>query len=166
MDNQIIFTTFILSGVVLGTAIGVMLTLLWHNRRSNLFRVQQDIPNIIGSWECQWYDDAKESNEPKVVDTVEIQKWTTNGQFLARGFQPQFHLSYPVTGEIDPSRVVTLIYKAARYPYEPNRGIACLQLSRDGETMEGYWFGRRSSGQLGGGKVRFLRAANTDAITS
>lgn len=165
MEGQTIFVVYILSGVVLGAALGVILAMLWHNWRSNQFRIQQDIPNIMGKWQCQWFDDAKETDEPKIVDTVEIQKWITDGQFLARGFQPQYHLSYPLMGEIDPSRVVTLIYKAARYPYEPNRGIACLQLSRDGETMEGYWFGRRSTGQLGGGKVKWFRSVEAGALT-
>jgi hypothetical protein len=164
MEDQTLFVVYILSGVILGIALGVALATLWHNWRSRRFREQQDIPNIIGKWQCQWFDDAKESNEPKIVDTIEIQKWLEDGQFLARGFQPQFHLSYPLMGEIDPSRVVTLIYKAARYPYEPNRGIACLQLSRDGETMEGYWFGRRSTGQLGGGKVKWFRSVKAGAL--
>jgi hypothetical protein len=91
-----------------------VLALLWHNWRSSQFRAQQDIPNIIGKWQCLWFDDALESAEPKVEDTVEIEKWITDGQFRARGYQPQFLLSYPIVGEIDPSRVVTLIYKAAR----------------------------------------------------
>lgn len=165
MEYQAILVGYILSGVILGVAIGVVLAMLWHNWRSRKFRAQQGIPDIIGKWQCQWFDDAKGLNEPKVVDTIEVQKWVTDGQFLARGFQPQFHLSYPLMGEIDPSRVVTLIYKAARYPYEPNRGIACLQLSRDGETMEGYWFGRRSSGQLSGGKVKWFRAIESNALS-
>ncbi len=163
MENQIIFAILILSGVTLGAVIGVALTLFWSNRRSSQFRVQNDIPNIIGSWHCQWFDDTKEQDKPKVEDTMEIQRWTTNGEFIARGLQPQFHLSYPIVGEIDPSRVVTLVYKAARYPYEPNRGIVCLQLSRDGKTMEGYWYGRRSSGLLGGGKVKCFRTIEAGA---
>ncbi len=88
---------------------------------------------------------------------MEIQRWTSNGEFLARGYQPQFHLSYPIIGDIDPSRVVTLVYKAGHYPYEPNRGVICVQLTRDGKTMEGRWFGRRSSGQLSGGRVTCIR---------
>lgn len=157
MHSQIFLVSMIFSGVILGTILGIVITMLWHNRRSKAFRIKHEIPNIIGKWRCQWFDDSMASDEPKVEDTMEIQKWTTNGEFLAHGFQPQFHLSYPLIGEIDPSRVVTLVYRAARYPYEPNRGVVCLELSRDGKKMEGRWFGRRYSGQLGGGKVRCSR---------
>jgi hypothetical protein len=157
MENTVVLTVMVLSGVVLGVVVGVLTTVFWHNWRSRGFRSRHDIPDLIGQWRCQWFDDAQSSDQPKVEDTVEIQKWATDGEFLAKGHQPQFHLSYPIVGEIDPSRVVTLVYKAARYPYEPNRGIACMELSRDGQTMEGRWFGRRFSSQLGGGKVRCIK---------
>ncbi len=165
MQNQVTFSVLIFAAVIVGTVIGIVFTIFWHNFRSNQFRAKYDIPDIMGEWQCQWFDDAKESGEPKVQDTVRIQKWIGDGEFRARGYQPQFHLSYPIFGEIDPSRVVTLIYKAARYPYEPNRGIACLQLSRDGKSMEGRWIGRRSSGQLGGGMVKFLRVADSNVAS-
>ena len=157
MQNQILQAGIVLLSVIIGLIAGIFTTVFWHNWRSRRFRAQSDIPDIIGKWRCQWFDDAVESDQPKVEDTVEIQKWTSNGEFLARGYQPQYQLSYPIMGDIDPSRVVTLAYKAARYPYEPNRGVVCMQLSRDGNTMEGRWLGRRFSGQLGGGKVRFIR---------
>lgn len=157
MDNPIFLAAIILLSVIVGLIVGILTTVFWHHWRSRRFRTQHDIPDIIGRWRCQWFDDALDPDKPKVEDTVEIQKWTSNGEFLARGYQPQYHLSYPIMGDIDPSRVVTLAYKAARYPYEPNRGVVCMQLSRDGSTMEGRWFGRRFSGQLGGGKVRCIR---------
>jgi hypothetical protein len=152
------FATIILAAVAVGVAIGVVTAVFWHNWRSKRFRFSQDIPSLIGSWRCQWYDDSSSTNEPKVEDTIDIQTWTTDGQFLAAGHQPQFHLSYPIVGEIDASRVVTLVYKAARYPFEPNRGVVCMALSRDGKTMEGRWFGRRFSNQLGGGIVKCVRS--------
>jgi len=157
MQSSIFLTTMILVGVVVGVTIGVLTTMSWHDWRSKRFRAEHEIPNVIGRWRCQWFDDAQDSDQPKVEDTVEIQKWTTSGEFLARGHQPQFHLWYPIMGEIDPSRVVTLVYKAARYPYEPNRGVVCMELSRDGKTMEGRWLGRRFSTHFGGGKVRCVR---------
>ena len=156
MQNQFLLAAMILVGVIVGLVSGILTTVLWHNWRSRRFRTQNDIPDIIGRWRCQWFDDAK-PGEPKIEDTMEIQRWTSNGEFLARGYQPQFHLSYPIIGDIDPSRVVTLVYKAGRYPYEPNRGVICVQLTRDGKTMEGRWFGRRSSGQLSGGRVTCIR---------
>lgn len=162
MQSQILLVCMILSGVILGVIIGIAITLLWNKWHSKRFRTHNKIPNIIGKWRCQWFDDSKPSDEPKVEDIVDIQKWRTNSEFVARGFQPQFHLSYPLVGEIDPSRVVTFVYKAARYPYEPNRGVICVQLSRDGVTMEGRWFGRRYSGQLGGGIVKCIRESESE----
>lgn len=164
MQNQILLAVMILLSVIVGLVAGVWATVFWHKWRSRRFRTQHDIPDIIGRWRCQWFDDALDSDKPKVEDTVEIQKWTSNSEFLARGYQPQFHLSYPIMGDIDPSRVVTLVYKAARYPYEPNRGVVCMELSRDGKTMEGRWFGRRFSSQLGGGKVTFVRMLESAAV--
>lgn len=164
MQSPILLATMILSGVILGVIIGVLTTMFWHNWRSKRFRTQRDIPNVIGQWRCQWFDDALDADQPKVEDTLEIQKWTTNGEFLGRGHQPQFHLWYPIMGEVDASRVVTLVYRAARYPYEPNRGVVCMELSRDGKTMEGRWFGRRFSTQFGGGKVRCVRMLEPAAV--
>ncbi|HKR61176.1 MAG TPA: hypothetical protein VJS64_15755 [Pyrinomonadaceae bacterium] len=164
MQNQILLASMIVIGVLTGLIVGAVMTLIWHNWRSKQFRARHDIPDILGNWRCQWFDDSIDSDKPKVEDTVEIRKWSSNGEFLARGYQPQFNLSYPIIGDIDPSRVVTLIYKAARYPYEPNRGVICMELSRDGNTMEGRWFGRRFSGELSGGRVRCLRAPNTAAV--
>jgi|SRR5947209_7730301 len=158
MQSPSLFAVIILLSVVVGLACGASAVMFWHNWRSRRFRTRYDIPDIIGKWRCEWFDDDRpECEGPKVEDTVEIQKWTSNGEFLARGYQPQFQLSYPLIGDVDPSRIVTLVYKAARYPYEPNRGVVCMQVSRDGMTMEGRWFGRRFSGQLSGGKVRCSR---------
>lgn len=153
----------VLAGVVVGLLAGILIALFWSHWRSRRFRSRHDIPDIIGGWRCQWFDDALDPETPKIEDVVEIKKWVSNGEFLARGYQPEFHLSYPMLGDIDPSRVVTLVYQAGRYPYEPNRGVICMQLSRDGATMEGRWFGRRFSGQLGGGKVTFLRMPESGA---
>jgi hypothetical protein len=149
--------------VMTGVLIGLSTAILWQHWRSRRFRVRHEIPNILGGWRCQWFDDALNSDKPKIEDTIEIKRWVSNGEFVARGYQPQFHLSYPMVGDIDPSRVVTLIYKAGRYPYEPNRGVICMELSRDGTTMKGRWFGRRFSGQLGGGKVTLVRMSESPA---
>jgi hypothetical protein len=161
MQNPLVLIGIILSAVIAGVSIGILVTLLFYRHRSKLFRTEHGIPDLIGQWQCQWFDDAQPANQPKVQDTIEVQKWATNGEFVARGRQPQFQLSYPIVGEVDASRVVTLVYRAARYPYEPNRGIVCLELSRDGKTMEGHWFGRRFSGQLGGGRVKCVRTFET-----
>lgn len=157
MQDIAVLTNAILSGVVVGAIVGIALVMILRSQRSRRFRTRYDIPDIIGKWRCQWFDSSLVMDEPKVEDIVEVKRWTGDTEFVAQGFQPQFHLSYPLTGEVDPSRLVTLVYSAARYPYEPNRGVVCMELSRDGNMMEGQWFGRRYSGQLGGGKVIWIR---------
>jgi len=153
----------VLLAVIVGAAIGVVITVLWYKKQSEGFRARHEIPSLIGTWRCQWFDDASSGAGPKIEDTVEVVRWTRNSEFVGEGHQPQFQLSYPVAGEIDPSRVVTLVYRAARYPFEPNRGVACLELARDGLTMEGRWFGRRFSNQFGGGRVRCERVVQSAA---
>src|SRR5882672_11936022 len=112
MQPQLYQAGIVLLAVIVGLIAGAWMTVFWHNWRSNRFRAQHDIPDIIGTWRCQWFDDTLDTNRPKVEDTLKIHKWTSNGEFLARGYQPQFHLSYPIVGDVDPSRVVTLVYKA------------------------------------------------------
>lgn len=157
MQSPMILMMMLLLAVLAGGLIGAASIVFWQSRRSRLFRTEHQIPNVLGQWRCQWFDDAQVGDQPKVVDTIQIRKWSANGEFIAQGQQPQFQLSYPIVGEIDPARVVTLVYKAARYPYEPNHGVVCMELSRDGETMQGRWFGRRFSGQLSGGTVKCVR---------
>lgn len=115
--------------------------------------IKKDIINIQGLWNCKWYDDLKDNDIPKVIDNIEILSIKKNGNFKAIGHQPQFNLSYPLIGEIDPGRTITMIYRASKYPYEPNRGVICLKVSREGDKMEGKWYGNRSNGELGGGSV-------------
>lgn len=157
MSDAMLTGILVLAGVCLGAVLGIGGTISLLRWRSGSFRRNSDIPDILGKWSCEWFDDAGDGETPKVVDTLEIRHWTVKGGFEGLGHQPQFSLSYPVTGEIDPSRVVTLSYKAARYPYEPNRGVVCMIVSRDASAMEGRWFGRRFSGVLGGGRVKCLR---------
>lgn len=142
---------------ILGAILGVSIALVIFKWRSRQFRTQQGIPSVMGKWKCQWFDDALDPTKPKIEDIVEIQRWTHKGEFEGVGRQDELRLSYLISGEIDPSRVITMVYKAGRYPYELNRGVVCMELSRDTGTMEGHWYGRRSSNQLGGGRVKCLR---------
>jgi hypothetical protein len=114
-----ILKLLMLLSVIVGTGIGVFATGFWNNWRSKRFRAANNIPDVLGKWRCKWFDDVQSQVQPKIEDTVEIQGWTADGQFLAIGHQPQFHLSYPLMGEIDPSRVITLVYKAARILSSP-----------------------------------------------
>jgi len=148
-----------------GLTLGLCAAYLWRARHSKWYRHNYQIPSIIGKWTCQWYDDEKSEAEPLIEDVLQIDRWTADGEFIAKGIQEKRNLVYPLIGEIDPSRIVTLTYKAARYPYEPNRGVILLELSRDGKTMHGRWFGRRFSGQLGGGRVVCNRVTD-DNLTS
>ena len=159
-EITLITISIVLLAIVFGT-IGFFIATIFLHAKSRTFRKEFGLPNILGAWHCRWFDDEGDPTIPKVEDTLEIQKWVRNGEFSAIGHQPQFHLNYPVSGEIDPSRIVTLEYRAAKYPYETNRGVVCLVLARDGQKMEGKWFGRRSTGNLGGGRVICTRVGGT-----
>src|SRR5262249_22244188 len=145
-----------------GIGLGLLVGRYWHERRSRWYRHRYEIPDILGQWKCKWYDDDLPEDEARVEDQLEIDRWLAEGEFAARGIQKQRRLVYPLVGEIDPSRIVTLTYKAARYPYEPNRGVIVLELARDGQTMQGRWYGRRFSGKLGGGRVVCVRVATNE----
>jgi hypothetical protein len=153
MNESLVISVSMILVAIVFCIIGVFGATTLLGLKSRTFRKRHVVPDILGTWHCQWFDDDGDPDKPKIQDTVEIQKWILDGEFAAVGHQPEFHLSYPITGEIDPSRVVTLEYRAAKYPYEPNRGVVCMILSRDSQNMEGKWFGRRSTGNLGGGKV-------------
>jgi hypothetical protein len=162
--NSVLALSIVLIALVFAV-VGFLAAVLNINIKSRTFRKRHAVPDILGKWECQWFDDEGDLNKPKIQDVVEINKWFRDGEFNAIGHQPEFHLSYPISGEVDPSRVVTLEYRAAKYPYEPNRGVVCMILSRDGETMEGKWFGRRYSGNLGGGRVFCSRIHEKELAT-
>lgn len=68
-------------------------------------------------------------------------------------------LSYPVTGEVSPARIVVLNYKAENFPTEASIGTACLQLTVSGDGLDGFWAGLVSTNQASGKKVSELRAA-------
>jgi hypothetical protein len=145
--------TTAIAGAILAFTIINLLRLL-----RSCFGPRVPVPDITGSWSCRWYDDDKSPEiGPIVEDILIISPCGASGLFTAAGIQPQNKLEYPLLGEVDASRIVTLSYKAARYPYEPNRGVIILELSRDGKKMEGRWLGRRYSGHIGGGKVICVR---------
>jgi hypothetical protein len=160
MDMELEIALLFIAVAISFSVLGFLGAILYSNLKSRTFRKKYAIPDILGKWQCQWFDDEGDPLKPKIQDVVEIQKWIREGEFAAIGHQPEFHLTYPISGEIDPSRVITLEYRAAKYPYEPNRGVVCMILSRDGETMDGKWFGRRSKGNLSGGKVACSRIHN------
>jgi hypothetical protein len=142
---------------LIGLLLGYNLKMIKNKLSIGSFRSNYDVPNLLGNWECHWFDDSSDSIEPKVIDRVEIKKWLSKNEFIAVGHQPQYNVKYNLKGEVDPSRLVTLTYEAGKYPYESNRGVVLLEISRDGRIMKGKWFGRRSSGELGGGDVKCFK---------
>ncbi len=81
MGSPMFLTFVVLSGVMVGVMIGVFIAVFWHDWHSKRFRTAYNIPDVIGTWRCKWFDDAQSQEQPKIEDTVEIQSWTTEGQF-------------------------------------------------------------------------------------
>lgn len=155
---EIILIYLILALLFIG--IGFWGAILMFHFSSNQFRKKNHIPNILGQWRCQWFDDKGNKETPKVEDIMEITKWIRDGKFAAIGHQPQYRINYPIRGEIDPSGSISLEYRAENFPFESNRGLAFMQISRDRKVIEGHWFGKRSNGVLGGGKVVCYRVSS------
>ena len=123
---------------------------------SSRMRQRSNIPEIMGTkWSAEWgYEDGR----PPLNDIVTFSKWTKNNQF--EGFGEITHQGkqyrYSITGEVSPSRVVVLTYKAERYPTEANIGTACLQLSDNAEEFTGTWIGFAAT-TLRGGRLTMRR---------
>ena len=112
-------------------------------------RQQSNIPEIMGTkWSTEWYnaDGTKHAS-----DEVTFSKWTKNSQFEGYGEVTYggIQYKYSITGEVAPSRIVVLTYKAERFPTEANIGTACLELSQDAKELNGYWAGRTTLTQKG-----------------
>jgi hypothetical protein len=117
----------------------------WLRHRDNL-------PNVMGDWRAEWkYEDGS----PLPPDTVSFVKWTKKSQFEGHGAinYPNKQYKYSITGEISPTRVVALTYKAESYPNEANIGTACLLLSTDSEDLVGTWTGYQGVKQPDGAEV-------------
>jgi hypothetical protein len=129
----------------------------WARRRAN-------IPEIMNTqWKAEWsYDDGN----PTVVDSVTLEKWTKKTQFGGYGEVDHAgkRYKYSITGEVSPTRVVLLTYKAEKYPTEANIGTAALLLSTSAQDLTGTWSGLEASTlasgtkyELRGGRVRMQR---------
>lgn len=116
---------------------------------SVLARRRNNIPEIMNTrWRAEWrYDD----NQLFVEDEVTFSKWRKKCRF--EGYGEVTHgdkqYKYTIEGEISPSRVVVISYKAERYPTEASIGTACLELGDSAIDMNGYWSGRASALQNG-----------------
>ena len=126
---------------VIGTLIATIIGKISFSKVASLFfRHSKNIPDMKGTrWYCKWiYEDGR----TPIEDEIEILKWTKKSNFKGSGHQTRERVfDYPITGEVSPSRVVVLIYKADKYPEQANIGTASLQLDIRGENMNGYWCG-------------------------
>ena len=128
------------------------------------FRKGLNIPDIVGTggtqWSAEWrYDDGS----APLRDTVTFSNWTKDNLFEGFGeiTYPDARFKYSVTGEVSPTRIVVLTYKAEGYPTGANIGTACLQLSGNARDLAGTWIGLEGAKQpddpevfkLRGGKV-------------
>lgn len=87
-----------------------------------------------------------------------MEKWLKNNRFEGIGYEEYEEKgAYKISGEIDSSRVLVATYKNADYPTKGYVGVFILELSVDGESMEGYWYGRTRHERVKGGKVTCKR---------
>jgi hypothetical protein len=106
----------------------------WSRKRAN-------IPEIMASqWKAEWqYDDGG----PAVADIVTFESWTKNSKFKGHGEVTHGDkiYRYSITGEVSPTRLVVLTYKAEKFPTEANFGTAAMLLSGDPRELTGSWSG-------------------------
>lgn len=152
-------TILIMLGIVGAAIEEIIRQIVIPKFASSKFRSNHKIIDITGYWSCKWfYDDRKEPLE----DEIEIVKWTKNSKFEGFGHQKKEIdgqtrvFNYPVSGEVSPSRIVVLTYKADKYPTQGNIGTASLHLDISGEKMSGYWCGLGSKKMDDGGTITAL----------
>ena len=158
MDPAITSSIISVIGTLLVAIIGKM---SFTSITSKRFRSTHSIPDIKGTrWLCEWF---YENDELYIKDEMEIVKWTKDGRFKGvghqvRGADPAARVfNYPISGEISPSRVVVLTYKAEKYPTEAHIGMACVQLTVGADQMLGHWCGLASGKSEQGTKIATLR---------
>ena len=146
MKRQIIL--LIVGGIIgiLGQWLGrVPVEKLWSSR----MRQQSSIPEITGTkWSAEWnYEDGTKY----ASDVVTFSRWLKNNQFEGYGEVTIGNnlYKYPIVGEVAPSRIVVLTYKAEKFPQQANIGTATLELSSSAQELNGYWAGRASLMQNG-----------------
>jgi hypothetical protein len=114
---------------------------------SKSYRSHNQTPDILGTWENEWYIEDKLYTK----DTFEIERWSKNNRFEGTGHEAKG--PYRLSGEIDVSRIVVGTYVDTQYPSLGYIGTFILELSIDGKVMEGYWHGRTAKGKIEGGRV-------------
>jgi hypothetical protein len=161
MDSTIIAALIGVAGTIIGK-------ISFTKAASWFFRSQHNIPDIKGTqWSCEWYF---ENSELYVKDEIRIVKWTQDGRFKGVGRQekkrdPTAHVfEYPITGEVSPTRVVVLTYKAEKYPTEGHIGMACMELNMEAKEMLGHWCGMASKKLDDGTKISTLRHGKVKCI--
>lgn len=145
-----------IGSAILGAVLGPVVSRALESRDSGPARA---LLEMNAKWKATWYnpDASVRSND----DVVSFAKWTKGSQFEGTG-----NIGYPnnpdryrysITGEVAPNRVVVLVYKAEKFPEQAYFGTACLVISEDGKTMEGYWLHRPSNQGVVAGTVKMQR---------
>jgi len=146
-----------LLGVIATAVIGPIVKDRLENRRSKQVRSGSNVPEIMATkWEAYWYfqDGTQYTHE-----YLTFVKWTTNSQFEGYGEVQHSNVlyKYSVTGEVSPRGIVALTYKAENFPTEANIGTACLELSGDARSLDGFWVGLVANKDAGGKERLELR---------
>ena len=144
MDSTIIAA--IISGLG-GIAAALASVSFSRELKSKSFRSRHEIPNILGTWQNEWFIGDK----LYIKDTIEIEKWSKNNQFQGVGREEKG--KYIISGEIGSRGEILATYKNEGYPTTGYIGTFILKLSIDGKSMEGYWHGLTPGEKLEGGKV-------------
>ena len=91
MTSHLLSIGVLLVGIVVGAIFGASVAIRMQERRRQAVRAQNDIPNLLGKWKCQWFDQEAPTREPTIEDVVEI-LWLRRAQasLLQRGTSRNF----------------------------------------------------------------------------
>jgi hypothetical protein len=138
MDVQIWAALIGIPVAVIGALAGKVPVEKWLSTRS---RKRAHIPEIMKTqWDCDWF---RADGSLQVNDRVTFSDWTKDNQFNGYG-EAQYGdtlYKYSISGEVSPSRIVVLTYKAEKFPTGANVGMACFQLNGDATMGAGHWAG-------------------------
>lgn len=144
--------------VIGGIAVALIGKVPFDKIMSSRMRRRSNIPEIMDTkWGAEWYHP---DGTLYTKDVVTFSKWTKNNQF--EGYGEVTHnntlFKYSMTGEVSPSRIIVLTYKAEEYPTQGNLGMACLELDVGAKGLEGYWLHQSTTAHaVVPGKVRMTQ---------
>lgn len=145
MDSTIIAGIISAFGGITGTFILVYFVPIL---KSKSFRRRNKTPDILGTWENEWFIGDK----LYTTDFFEIDKWIKNNKFQGIGSDDKIG-RYMISGEIHYD-VFVATYEHVNYPTKGYIGTFTLKLSSaGGNLMEGCWHGFTRNDKFEGGKV-------------